>query len=258
MLMRVRYLLLLLVIAFVGTRASGEGLLFEQPSCCFVIGTPAATATPTETGTPAPTATATETATRTPTVTETATVTPTNTPAGSCEANFAPTDSSQIANGGSHPWSGSTTTASSLYLPSTSGATYLYQMTKMDKASLSEPCFPIPNDAIIDGIEITIAWTDGTGTGVSTAVQLLDSGNNLVGTNKSTGSLPSSGEITYGSPTDTWGTGWTGADINALNWGLAVQASATNGVTPSVIAESLVNSGNPDSTANGSVTIWWH
>ena len=82
--------------------------------------------------------------------------------------------------------------------------------------------FTIPGGATIDGIELIVGRRNSSGGGsVSDNVIQLAKAGVAVGSNKSTGvTWPTSeASITYGSPTDLWGTTWTPAEINAGGFG---------------------------------------
>ena len=81
--------------------------------------------------------------------------------------------------------------------------------------------FTIPGGATIEGIELIVERRNDSGSGVRDDVIRLAKAGTAVGTNKSTAVIwPSSyTTITYGSPTDLWGTTWTPAEINAAGFG---------------------------------------
>lgn len=93
--------------------------------------------------------------------------------------------------------------------------------------------FSIPVTAIICGIEVIVERRQqGVIIGSSVndnALRIVKNGI-ITGTNHSSGvSWPSGDQtITYGSPTDLWGTTWTAADINNANFGVASVSAALN------------------------------
>jgi len=90
--------------------------------------------------------------------------------------------------------------------------------------------FAIPADATIDGIEVSVDRYMDAGGATDYFIKLFKAGT-LVGNNKSTGAVwPASDTdtyVTYGGPTDLWGTTWTEADIENTNFGVALCAQAT-------------------------------
>lgn len=92
----------------------------------------------------------------------------------------------------------------------------------------TNPGFSIPSTDQIDGIEVTIHRranrpfsTDGA---YDEYVQLIKGGT-VVGSNKAaTGTQWPVAEapVTYGGPTDKWGTTWTYSDINSSSFGAAL------------------------------------
>ena len=88
----------------------------------------------------------------------------------------------------------------------------------------------IPSGATINGIQVSINRVSSANTGGNSVqdnvVSLIKGGNVVTGTgsNKATtSSWPTSmGTASYGSTSDTWGTTWTPADINASNFGVAL------------------------------------
>ena len=85
--------------------------------------------------------------------------------------------------------------------------------------------FAIPGGATIDGIEVIVRRRNSSGGGgVADDVIRLAKAGVAVGDNKSTGVVwpTSEAPITYGTPTDLWGTTWTPADINDPGFGLTL------------------------------------
>lgn len=99
--------------------------------------------------------------------------------------------------------------------------------------------FAIPTNAIVNGIEVSIRrMTGATNGGRQTKDNIVSlvKGGAVTGNNKATGTLytTSFAVATYGSSTDTWGTTWTPADINATNFGAVFSANANNSLTVTV------------------------
>ena len=81
--------------------------------------------------------------------------------------------------------------------------------------------FTIPGGATIDGIEVIVGRRNSSAPGLADDIIRLAKAGTAIGDNKSTGvTWPTSeASITYGSPTDLWGTTWTPAEINAGGFG---------------------------------------
>jgi hypothetical protein len=91
--------------------------------------------------------------------------------------------------------------------------------------------FAIPADATINGITVVInRQSDHNNPSILDNVVRLVKAGNIVGDNKaSTNVWPlSMGTATYGGPTDLWGTTWTPAEINSVNFGLVLAAYRQN------------------------------
>lgn len=91
--------------------------------------------------------------------------------------------------------------------------------------------FSIPSSATIQGIEVAIS-RQASGDIVDQVVRLMQAGA-IVGNNYAVTSppWPSGGAESlgiYGGQTDLWGTTWTPAQINAANFGVVLQVSASN------------------------------
>ena len=98
---------------------------------------------------------------------------------------------------------------------------------------------PIPTGAIINGIVVNInRKTSATNGGRQTkdAIVSLVKNGIITGNNKFSGTVytTSFATATYGSATDTWGTTWTPADINATNFGAVLSVNANNSLTATV------------------------
>ena len=91
--------------------------------------------------------------------------------------------------------------------------------------------FSIPDDAIINGIQLTISRssTQSLGTGNRDDQVRLVKNNNLQATDKSSNDVyPTSLQSrTYGNATDLWGTTWTAADINNSGFGAVLSVFNT-------------------------------
>lgn len=98
--------------------------------------------------------------------------------------------------------------------------------------------FTIPAGATIQGIQVDVKCESqggGGGQSIDNAVFLLKAGaqagaNQATGSNLPTGALA---YVTYGGPSNLWGTTWTQSDINNANFGVIWQAKNTNGVSSS-------------------------
>ncbi|MEN9562603.1 MAG: hypothetical protein RIR73_847, partial [Chloroflexota bacterium] len=99
--------------------------------------------------------------------------------------------------------------------------------------------FAIPAGATINGIQVTIGrfGTTGMGQDIQDNVVQLIKGGTLVGNNlgATTTDWPN-GEAAanYGAANNLWGTTWTPAEINALDFGVALAVDSTNNRTASV------------------------
>lgn len=91
--------------------------------------------------------------------------------------------------------------------------------------------FSIPDNAIINGIQLTIrrSSTQSAGTGNRDNQVRLFKNNNLEATNKSVGGVYPTGltNQSYGNATDLWGSTWTAADINNAGFGAALSVNNT-------------------------------
>jgi len=89
--------------------------------------------------------------------------------------------------------------------------------------------FTIPAGATIDGIEVQVEKLNSGGTASDNESRLAKAGA-MVGADRSVGGIWPTARtvVTYGSPTDLWGTTWTPAEINAAGFGFSIQAAATN------------------------------
>lgn len=99
--------------------------------------------------------------------------------------------------------------------------------------------FTIPNNAIINGIVLTVnRRTNAINGGRITRdnVVSLVKGGVVTGNNKAVATAYGTtfSVATYGSSTDTWGTTWTPADINDVNFGAVISVNANNSLTATV------------------------
>lgn len=88
--------------------------------------------------------------------------------------------------------------------------------------------FNIPSGSTIDGIVVEVErWNDVAGLNAQTAdvSAKIIKGGTITGTNNAIAGNWSGTEayVTYGSSTDLWGASWTTTDINASNFGFALQ-----------------------------------
>lgn len=93
--------------------------------------------------------------------------------------------------------------------------------------------FGLPGSAIVTGIQLDITGSQdnpGPSTAQSAIVpQLTQDGSTAIGSGPSPGflSLPATtGGITFGGPTETWGVNLTGADVNSATFGVGITAAA--------------------------------
>ena len=100
--------------------------------------------------------------------------------------------------------------------------------------------FNIPATATINGIQVTISRFEnnqGSGTDVRDNVVRLIKNGTVTGTNNAiTGTDWPTSETTqgYGGAANLWGTTWNAADINAVNFGVALAVNSSNSRTASV------------------------
>ncbi|MDI9258042.1 T9SS type A sorting domain-containing protein [Flavobacterium sedimenticola] len=99
--------------------------------------------------------------------------------------------------------------------------------------------FSIPGNAIVNGIVVTVnRRTSATNGGRITKDNLVSlvKGGVVTGNNKATATAYGTtfAVATYGSATDTWGTTWTPADINAANFGAVISVNANNSLTATI------------------------
>ncbi|HKO79629.1 MAG TPA: hypothetical protein VJU78_04500, partial [Chitinophagaceae bacterium] len=95
--------------------------------------------------------------------------------------------------------------------------------------------FTIPSGAAVCGIEVTI---ERRATGLLIGSSIRDNSIRLIKNNVISGSdlasavnwPGSDGSRVYGSVSETWGTAWTPADINAANFGVAISATLSAGL----------------------------
>jgi len=90
--------------------------------------------------------------------------------------------------------------------------------------------FNIPTGSTIDGIEVSMDRYMSTGGANDYFLKLFKAGI-LMGDNKSVGAAWAASDtdtyVTFGSPTELWGTTWTEADIENISFGVALCAQAT-------------------------------
>src|SRR4030042_3266801 len=91
--------------------------------------------------------------------------------------------------------------------------------------------FTIPDGAVITGIEVTInRMSNGQSPGIIDNVVSLVKAGNVVGDNKASLDPWSTTllAVTYGGPTDLWGTTWSAEEVNSDNFGVVVAANREN------------------------------
>lgn len=96
--------------------------------------------------------------------------------------------------------------------------------------------FTIPFNAIITGIRVTIGRYQsavGSGNDIHDIEVMLLKGGSTVGNNYALAAEwpTAEGTVNYGSQTDIWGTTWTPAQINAVDFGVSLVANSTNNRT---------------------------
>ncbi len=98
--------------------------------------------------------------------------------------------------------------------------------------------FSLPSDASIIGVSVAInRWGsfNGLGAGIQdVSIRLLKAGA-ATGDNKAVSGLwvtSNSTVVTYGGLSDTWGSSWSGSDINASNFGVILSVSNTGTMIP--------------------------
>ncbi len=116
---------------------------------------------------------------------------------------------------------GNITADDSLYATADFGAAGVSEILKATNYG-----FSIDSSAVIDGIQVTVGKS-GTGDSINDAKVRLIKGGTETGDNKSSADAwPAvQAESNYGGPTDDWNEGWTVADINASDFGVAISAS---------------------------------
>jgi hypothetical protein len=97
--------------------------------------------------------------------------------------------------------------------------------------------FALPTGATISGIEATITCSSsGGGLQPDLYVQLMKS-NSVVGTSKSVSPLATT---TFGDGSDSWGTSWTEAEVEASGFGVAIWVvGGSNGNTVSMTGATI-------------------
>ena len=92
--------------------------------------------------------------------------------------------------------------------------------------------FSIPTGATINGITVTLKRLVEDGLAFDIAARIVKNGSLTVGSsqpNPNNWTVISFESITYGGPSDLWGTSWTAADINASYFGFALYAQQLSG-----------------------------
>lgn len=118
--------------------------------------------------------------------------------------------------------------------------------------------FDIPTGATISGIEATITCSSS---GSDTLYVQIMKSNNVVGTSKSVFPLATTA---FGDSSDSWGTGWTEADVEASGFGVAIWViGGSNGntvnVTGATIRITYTTGGGaaPGSSTSGHFLFTW-
>ena len=103
--------------------------------------------------------------------------------------------------------------------------------------------FDIPSLASIDGIVCTVERkASAASTIVDYTVRILKNGS-PVGTDKAATSTfwsTTEGDVSYGSPTDLWGTSWYASDINNSNFGFQIRCEYVPGYSGSSASVDLM------------------
>ena len=100
----------------------------------------------------------------------------------------------------------------------------------------------VPSTATISGIRLDVAATGQPNNAVDDgAVRLVKAGTIQTG-ERARGDLLWYGQEvfrTYGGPTDLWGTTWTASDVNNVNFGAAITATAPMGVGATALVDAM-------------------
>jgi hypothetical protein len=90
--------------------------------------------------------------------------------------------------------------------------------------------FTIPAGDVIDGIEVTMERKGTTGNIKDKSIRLVK-GASVVGDDKASAAAWPAADVsvTYGTPSDLWGTTWTPAEINDPDFGVAISAEKFGG-----------------------------
>ncbi len=124
----------------------------------------------------------------------------------------------------------------------------------VDRNDFSDPLylnygFDIPDMSVIEGIEVVLITTGSDDPENGVAVSLTRDAATPVGSPATVSGSWSQGSITLGGPTDLWGTTWTAADFNTVQFGLIIEIeSGSNGSLFSVYtAEAKITYSDPTS-----------
>ena len=137
---------------------------------------------------------------------------------------------------GSFSWSSVVNVALSDNVPASNGIALGVLVTKNTNYLVVQNFgFAVPSTASICGVEVTI---ERKATGLLIGSSIKDNSirlikNNIIsGTNMaSTDNWPASdGNKVYGDVNETWGSAWTPADINAIDFGVAISAKLSSGL----------------------------
>jgi len=148
---------------------------------------------------------------------------------------------------GSVAWTGMGNTISSNDLRATaSSAIAVLSSSSTNYLTQSGFGYSIPSYAIICGIQVEAERRQqGVLVGSSVkdnSVKIIKGGTILGTDHASASSWPSNdATISYGGPTDLWGTTWTASDINASNFGIAYSASLSAGLAALLLSAEIDN-----------------
>lgn len=159
--------------------------------------------------------------------------TPTPTPGGLC-AGTVTTDSVAItvvsdpSNGGGHVWI-NPAQGSNGCNDSGAGADFSSSGTTEYLKATNYAFVGIPNDAVINGIGLTVEKRGFNGVTTDVEVRLVKANGSLSSANRASGSpwstTGSDGVSNYGGASDAWGESWVGADINDTDFGAVISAT---------------------------------
>jgi hypothetical protein len=98
-----------------------------------------------------------------------------------------------------------------------------------DALNLTDFAIPIPDGAIVRGIQFSIRRNADSGLAVDQSVRVLRNGSPVGFDRRQTGAWPATlTYATYGGDSDLWGTTWTPADIRSSGFGVSITAHYTD------------------------------